>query len=333
MRKYFYSFLFLFLAKFSFAQTAEKFELSPQMKETFVYMTRTFFVPVQAYEGEDQLAGVYPFKIANGPVNDADLEAALLNFKNSIQLDSTISSYSYGDSDGNDFDFIKMELDGRYDGAVPVNREGDGLQNNLVMYDASGKSLMHAKNDLLKFYQFKGYPFTTVDQYSGVYNEVLMLKEAPKGDVVVKGTMKFNYPSIVHSMEFTKADIGKTKELNGVKATLLSMENRQAIIRWDRGNTESFNMAFLNKNDLRFNGYSSSTTDPWIYDQVIAKNAMEDSAKIAEIIDRYQATLDYEGPKVAKYTISGELNKMIFYYYSQETKTKEILFELKTKIN
>jgi hypothetical protein len=329
MHKYFYTLLFLFLANISFSQSAEDYQLTPEMKEMLVGLTKSFFEPAEKHE-EDNVYNRIPFNIVNGELTDEYVNSILQNFKSSLHIDSSISSYSYSDSEGNEFDFIKADVLGQYAGIPQMFRTGDPIINGLMACDDKGKSLMRSKADLLKFHTYKGYPYASIDQYGGKFEEVLMLKEVPVSPVTVRGTMIFTYPTHITAIEFTKADIGKTKELNGKKGTLVSMDNGQSLIKWDSGQLDEFNMACLNKDGYRFNGYSSSTTDPWLYQQILERNALNDSVQMKAIFNEYKPLYDMNSPRMAKYTVYGELHKIIFYVASAEMKEKAIDVELKS---
>lgn len=328
MRKYFYTAIFFIASLLNgFGQKDEKIELSPQMKEAIKTMLKDFIKESPKHDGADDVYA-HPFMLITGKISDEAVQSALKVFTDSLKLDQYASQYFYSDTDGNDFDFITIEVNGQFFGPAELFRTGDPVKNGLRGYDSLGKSLMGRDDDILKFSQFKNYPYATINEYDGKFNEMLLLKQEPKGKVTVRGTMLFTYPSEIMAMEFTKADIGVTKELNGVKGTLLKIENGNFIMKME-GSTDAFKKVALNKDGYRFNGIYSSSMDVSLYEKALNRGAASDSTQLDVIMNEYQPTMDRNTPMAYRYTVPGELSKLVFYMSGDQWIEKEYFVELK----
>ena len=332
MRKYFYAISLLISFGFNaFSQKGEKIEVSPEMRAVFKKMLLDFIKEPSKQDSIDDVYSKNPCVFISGRMNDEIIQKALNTFRDSLKLKPYISDYSYGDSFGNDFDFISIEVKGQYLGPALVFRNGDPVKNGLRAFDSAGKSLMKPDAEILKFSRFKAYPYTTINEYDGKFNEMLLLKKVPKGKIKVKGTMVFSYPAEIKAMEFTKADIGITKELNGIKATLIKIENGCFLIQWGEGNPEFMEKIALNKEGYRFNGISSSSMDVSLYEKAMQRSLVTDSAQIDAILNEYEPTMDMNVPMVVRYKVPGELQRLIFYTASKEMINKECVVELNGK--
>lgn len=300
--------------------------LSP-MNEMLLGISQKFFTPTPIVDGIVTSAKV-PFVLYSGIISDADINNVIARFKDSLHIKPDVSQYFYSDSDGRDFNFLQTQMGGTYIGPPSSFFSTPIEECPLNMYDAAGLDLSLAKADYTGYATFKGYPYSLVNN-AGEFSQTIMLKAVPKGEVIVKGKFMLEYPASIESISFNQSDIGVTKKIGDLTATLLKIDGDDIYVRWSAFSNDKVQTAFLDGNNCKILSHSSISIGADLYDEVVKQKAETDSVKMRNIINSYTNIGDMNSPVVMKYS-TYNTKTLVFYIPSIERKSKTFEVELKT---
>ena len=281
----------------------------------------------QPEDKEDQIIEhATPFIPVEGEVDDEMIDKYTSSLSDQITLKLISSGYALV---GNkQYPEVQVKLSANYEN-YPDYRSANGWVEITSVKNSEGESLL--MND------------ATYDQYvelgiidegfnypiPGNLEEDLYLKEEPDWSVPlqVQGKLHLSCPAAYEAISFSKADVGKTKEIAGHKITLLSMEKNQAVYRVD--NVQQFSnikQLYLNKDKKPFQANGHIGVPSEIYDAVQQNKGALSDEKVHEIASGYDP--QNISSKVYVAEVSGNCHYVAFYKVTS-TSDHVVLFNLK----